>query len=301
MTSHSWLRSALAISVIAFASLPALGSATPTFPLRVSHFQLTADQGAPTGFAPHPLMKPASGAAGQAVFLPLLGIVGLPLDQTQWISDTASGATYGFEGDAIATIEFAPVNVDAVGTFTVELRTLLPDNSTTLVGSALQTFNLPRTAPATENFTLPTTGRNIPFGAALLLTLRADALDVLTVVNYGGASRSSLHLQTRLLDSNGNGIPDDVDACPPAATCPPASNGTYQYYYNYYAKTPGTGPPGAATGPAPPSGTPALPPAPNGHGNAAQAAQPWELYLGGGMGGATLLTALGGLFGRHAR
>jgi len=252
------LAGSLAAVLLSIATLAPAAAAASALPERTSDLMLGDAHGHPPGFPDDRLMARTPGAAGQVPFVPLLGVVGIDATRATWTSDAVSGATYAFVGDTRTVLEFAPVDVEVLASFTVELRALAPDGHGTLLAAAQRTFNLPRLVPATETFDLATGGALLPRGQALQLTVRADALDVLSLLQVGGTSGSGVHAHLRVSDRDLDGIPDDVDPCPLDPACPAQSAGgnataIATYYTTYYNTTAGIGPPGAP-GPAGPPG-----------------------------------------------
>ncbi len=263
----------VAIAAVLATPIGASASAPPTFPVADATLYPSADNGRPPGFTSNEqLMRASAGTSGQAVFMPVLGILGAGVNEQSWLSESLSGATYRFPEDALATISFAPLNVEAVASFTVELHSSDARGHDTLLGTASRTFNLPRLLPTDETFQVPIAGRILERSDALRLVLRADSLDVLTIVEYGAGTATKVRIAYQILDTDGDGIPDDADGCPLEADCngdgtadgDQNTNSTthqtvFQYFQNYYNGTAGTGGPGMPGAPGSPGapGTPA--------------------------------------------
>ena len=268
----------LSLALLALgAQAQAVTSAPHSFPVIDTVQYPSADQGSPPGFPAHSaLMTASTGTAGQAVFLPVLGAIGVDMTAQSWFSSTLSGATQRMPADAVATLQFAPVNVEALASFTVSLHAVDAQGHDKVLGSSQRTFNLPRIVSSDEVFQLPTTGQIVPRGDAMRLTVRADAVDVLTTLQYGGGTHTAVKASFQVLDTDGDGIPDDADPCPLQVDCngngvidgDQAANATsgqtvYQAYRQWYNTTNGAGAPGAPNAPGAPGapGSPALPPA----------------------------------------
>lgn len=264
---------------VALAAIPLASAVQETvpkaFPLVEVALHPSATTGHPPGFAGEvPLMTAAAGSPGQAVFVPLGGAVGLDAGSAAWVSESIAGATYRLATDAPLTLSFDVLHVAALASFTVELQAIDPAGHTRTLGSTQRTFNLPRLVASEEEFLLPVAGEVIARGEALRLTVRADALDVLAILRYGAGTDTGLAVTYRLLDTDGDGLPDDIDPCVLDADCDgdtvidgdvAHNNATYRTTYtNWYNATPGAGPPGSPTAPGSPAapGAPLVPDAP---------------------------------------
>lgn len=199
----------LAAAVLLVAASDAAAQAAPPFPVLEERLFLSAGQA----------LQDDPGASGQTIFLPVLDVLGLGMNEAAWAWEGAWNHTYAVPQDTIVTLHFAAVDLRAVGDFTVELSSVAPDGTTTLLGSRSHSFTLPSVPGSTEEFVLGTAGGILPAGHGLRLGVRADDLNVLTVLQYGGSTPSGLALPIRLLDSDLDGVPDDADACPLERDC----------------------------------------------------------------------------------
>lgn len=306
----AWRLAAVGIALLAVAAQP--GSATslpPSFPTQQTDLWLTADTGAVRGVEGPVLLLSAVAPTGSGEDLPLapvLAQLGLGQRSESWYSPAVSDGTRELVGDAVVRLTFF-VSVHASARIQVRIDDVAPDGASTTLGSQERRASLQDLLPNTQEFKVPVDGGRLGAGHALRLHVEVDDLDVLTWLQYGSSeSPSAVTLSHRRLDSDRDGIPDDHDPCPTEPDCDGngipdgaqtvnnnstvnnggAGSGAGPTYHHYYLN--GTLPP------VPPPGTP-LPPTPP----SVATAQNLELAGGAALGGASLLVALGGLFGRH--
>ncbi|MES2153661.1 MAG: hypothetical protein V4510_00815 [bacterium] len=307
-----------------FAAGDAAGPTAFPFPVSESHYWLSQNSGAANGTSGQVLLlttvPPTGSSPANQPMIPILSQLplGLQPPAISWYSTTGWDATRGIAASPRVELYFF-VNVEAITEITVELHDVAPSGLTTLLGEQTQTVSLQNLVPYHDTWLLRTTGASLGRGHTLGLTVTASDLDVLTWLQYGSTSAAAdLQLPQHVQDTDLDGIPDDVDACPTAGDCDNNSvidgrqtayyNSTaapvsyYQSYYNYPATsgTPGQpgqpglpGEPGTPGNPFPQPGTPGGPDT--------SVARRSNLELGAGiaMGCGSLLVTLGGLFGRH--
>jgi hypothetical protein len=202
-----------------------------------------------------PLMVPTPpGAAGtpsaettNGVLIPVLEQLGLSKHQIAWYAPLTWNATREAAFDPEVTLYFS-LNVQATTRVTVQLDDVAPDGTLSLIGVQTQLASVQNTLPYHLTFHPIGAGAHLGKGHSIRLLVSAEDVDVLTWLQYGSSdSPSNVVVSSRVLDSDHDGIPDDVDPCPNDADCNgngvvdgdeiATTNGDtfYQYYYNYPA------------------------------------------------------------------
>jgi hypothetical protein len=307
----AWRLAALGVALLAAAAQPASAmSLPPSFPTQQTDLWLSPEEGSVPGVQGPVLLLARTAPAGAGKDLPLVPLLeqlGVGQREESWHSPPFWNGTRELVGDAEVRLSFF-VSAHVTARIQVRLDDVAPDGSSTTLGSQERRASLQDVLPNVQEFKVPVGGGRLAGGHTLRLHVAVDDLDVLTWLQYGSPEApSGLSLAHRSLDTDRDGIPDDHDPCPTEPDCDGngipdgaqtvhnnttvsngggGGSGTGPTYHQYYLN--GTLPP------VPPPGTP-LPPAPP----AVATAQNLELAGGAALGGASLLVALGGLFGRH--
>ncbi len=214
---------------------------------------------------------------------------------------------------------------------TVQLDDVAPDGTLSELGKGTHQVSVQNLLPYRDVYDLDAAGAHLGKGHSLRLLITAEDVDVLTWLQYDSTSApANVLISSSVLDSDRDGIPDDVDACVTEADCDHDATIDGNEYvwinnttvYNPSANSTGgqddnngndgndgnDGGAGLGTPetvyqyyynwPAEPmgSGTPDLN---NGGASSGPRATNVELLAGAGMAAASLLVSLGGLFGRH--
>lgn len=136
----------------------------------------------------------------------VLGVVQTPAAQS-WYSDFGWDKALEVVEDAHATLYFM-ANAQGLAVFTVRLYDVAPNGEATLIAVDEQQF-VTALSPDAVHFFLTTAGLRLSQGHVLRLEVAAQTANVAVLLQYGGSTPSALErLQTRWLDSDGDGLPD---------------------------------------------------------------------------------------------
>lgn len=136
----------------------------------------------------------------------VLGVVTTPSTQS-WYSDFGWDKSLEVVEDSHATLYFT-ANAQGLAVFTVRLYDVSPTGESTLIDVDEQQF-VTALSPNAVEFFLTTAGLRVSQDHVLRLEVAAQTANVAVSLQYGGSTPSALErLQTRWLDSDGDGMPD---------------------------------------------------------------------------------------------